>query len=531
VRLAGLTIVVALALAFGARPAVAQILSPGPLAEPHAELEGLRSCTDCHELGTRGIAADRCLACHEALRSRVEAGQGYHATVSAEACADCHQDHLGRDLDLLRIDEASFPHEDTGYPLVLSHAEVSCRDCHSSGHVVAPDVRRLKSERGALDRTFLGLAPDCASCHAVESPHEDELADRTCSECHDEGEWLEAPVFDHSRARFALDGLHLDVACAECHDSGPDARYRPLPFVSCADCHQDPHVGAMRGECASCHRTVGWARLTTAAVDAGFDHGKTTFPLVGAHATAACEACHQRGRPPRGEVLHMTYRAGTADRTYPVPVGETCASCHVDRHAWPDAGGRWAGCADCHAEAVWSPSRFGLERHGAEATFALTGSHLAVPCVACHEDASRGHERFTLALGPTDCRACHESDDPHEGRYGDLACEACHGTESFDEVGYIHPAPELVTRTCASCHQADDPHRGQFDGRDCADCHTVESFLVEGFDHGRTRFPLDGAHERASCAVCHAAEAGDGAPFVRYRPLGVECTDCHQEVT
>jgi hypothetical protein len=522
---------VAVLLVVLARPVSAQILSPGPLAEAHAELEGVRNCTECHELGKRGIAGDRCLACHEALQRRVAEGLGYHATVPADACADCHQDHLGRDFDLLRIDESAFPHDDTGYPLVLSHADVECRDCHTADHVVDPDVRRIKTEHGALDDTYLGLDAACVSCHEDDSPHRDELGERACADCHDESVWNDAPAFDHSSARFALDGLHVDVTCAECHDSGPEARYRPLPFASCADCHEDPHQGAMSGTCASCHRTAGWALLTTSAVDAGFDHGRTAFPLAGAHAAAECSSCHQRGRPPRGELLHMSYRAGTSDRTYPVPVAETCSSCHVDRHAFPNATGRWTGCDGCHAEAAWSPSSFGLERHDEEGGYALEGAHRAVPCFACHQDPDRGHDRFTLALGVSDCVGCHEADDPHEGRYAGVACETCHVTDAFEDVVYAHPEVEIGGRSCASCHQLDDPHETQFEGRDCAECHVTESYTIEAFDHAGTRFPLDGAHERAACDACHVQESADAGAFVRYRPLGFECADCHEGVT
>ena len=88
----------------------AQIISPGALSEVHAELEGLRQCTTCHTLGTRGVDAAKCLACHTALDTRIAADEGFHATVEPNACASCHQDHLGRDFDVRRLDESSFDH-------------------------------------------------------------------------------------------------------------------------------------------------------------------------------------------------------------------------------------------------------------------------------------------------------------------------------------------------------------------------------------------------------------------------------------
>ena len=513
--------------AFGPTSGAAQVLSPGQLAEPHAELEGVRHCTDCHELGKRGIAADRCLGCHEALGARVAAGQGYHATVPSDGCTQCHQDHLGRDFDLLRIDEGAFPHADTGYELVLSHAEVDCRDCHRGANITDPGVRSLKTERGALDRTFLGLDRECASCHATDSPHGTQFSDRGCTDCHDTGAWEEASGFDHTATRFTLDGRHEELGCADCHGTGTEALYRPIAFGTCADCHSDPHAGAMRGACASCHTTGGWQLLAQGAVDSGFDHARTSFRLVGAHATATCTSCHRRGTPPTGELLNIRYQRGTADRTYPSPVATSCASCHVDRHAFPDATGRWAGCSECHSEAGWTPSAFGATRHTDESAFPLTGAHLATPCFACHEDPERGHTRFTLSIGVSSCVACHTADDPHEGRYEAIACETCHVTDAFDVVEYPHPQADLDGRACASCHDPDDPHEGQFEGRDCASCHVTGAFAISSFDHSTTRFPLDGAHDDASCAACHAQETVGGRSFFRYRPLGTECVDCH----
>ncbi|MBK9690725.1 MAG: hypothetical protein IPO73_03400, partial [Gemmatimonadetes bacterium] len=39
-------------------------VSPGPLAKPHAELEGTLKCTKCHGGGNAGMK-ERCLSCHK----------------------------------------------------------------------------------------------------------------------------------------------------------------------------------------------------------------------------------------------------------------------------------------------------------------------------------------------------------------------------------------------------------------------------------------------------------------------------------
>ncbi len=53
-----------------AAPVGAQFFSPGPLAKPHASLEGLANCSKCHQ-EQKGLAASLCLACHTELAGRV----------------------------------------------------------------------------------------------------------------------------------------------------------------------------------------------------------------------------------------------------------------------------------------------------------------------------------------------------------------------------------------------------------------------------------------------------------------------------
>jgi hypothetical protein len=501
-----------------------QLLSPGKLAAPHEALEGLRNCTSCHQLGRQGVAAERCLSCHESVGSRIDAGSGYHATVPENACATCHQDHLGAGFALVRFETESFDHAATGYALELSHSALDCRACHEPGNIRDPVVIAEKVEHGGLARTFLGLPTECAGCHRGDDPHGDQFGDRACVECHDAGAWDAPTGFDHTKAAFRLDGLHAQVGCEQCHGSGSGARYAGLAFGSCSGCHADPHEGAMEGDCASCHVTSGWSSLRETDFEGSFDHAKTSFVLRGAHAAAECAACHRTGRTPTDELVRMSYRPGTSERAYPLPVAQSCASCHVNRHVFAGATERWIRCADCHAEAAWVPSGFGSARHE-QATFHLTGAHAATPCVACHLDPSRGHTRFTLAVPADRCESCHAEDDPHGTLYVGVECVSCHTTEAFEEVSFSHePSPE----TCSGCHAAEDPHAGQFEGRDCVSCHATDAFTIASFDHSATRYPLDGAHDSAECGACHAPTAESPA-VVRYRPLGTECADCHGE--
>lgn len=599
-------VLIALLVLGSASGASAQILSPGELAGAHVELEGLRQCTTCHQLGQRGISPERCLACHTPLAERIEAALGFHASVPGESCADCHKDHLGRDFDLLHLDVAEFLHEETGYDLEGSHESVDCAECHTREHVTDPAVVAFKSEHGALDRTYLGVSQLCVGCHEDNSPHEEQFQDRSCDACHDPSSWEDVPAFDHAESDYPLVGRHAQVECGDCHvpsgdfvayapleygscnschesesphrgqfagqgcedchdpqrwdeapgfDHGPTSyplegrhaqvacgdchvpsggfvRYRPLEHGTCDACHEDVHSGGMSGACVDCHQTTGWRAVANSDLEDVFDHSTTPFPLVGAHADASCNACHIRGRPPLSEAVRITYRAGTQDYTFPRPLSDDCGACHLEYH--PATGDSVVGsdCADCHSEARWAPTTYGVDLHNSETAFPLTGAHLVTPCVACHVGPTAGGStgRFELSVERTDCAACHSVDDPHDGVFGSRACDDCHQTEDFQVESFDHEASGVGvgTQPCTTCHAEDDPHQGQFRGQPCSACHLTTGYTVADFDHSSTAFPLEGAHESIDCSSCHLPEVAiDGRSFIRYIPLGSECTDCH----
>jgi hypothetical protein len=477
----------ALALA-SASPARAQVISPGKLSAPHAHLEGVRNCTACHELGTAGADDRKCLECHATLARRIDARRGLHARFRGQPCAGCHKEHFGRDFELVRFDRRTFDHARTGFRLSPSHARAACRDCHSPTWITAPDVRAYAARTGTLSTTWLGVETTCTGCHRDDSPHGEQFAGRACESCHEDETWESAPRFDHARARFLLTGVHQRVDCAACHPSlaaSPVAavRYRPLEYRACASCHRDPHGGAMQGTCESCHDTDGWRRVDRRAVESRFDHDRTGFRLVGRHAELACESCHL-ATAARPEDVRIRYRDRAGSATYPRPVADACAACHLDPHAGAFAeGGGAPDCESCHGVDAWTPSLYDLARHARESRFALTGAHLAVSCAGCHRNEALGQTGFTIRLAETECRACHA---------------------------------------------ADDPHAGQFAGRPCEDCHVTESFADLVFDHATTRFALDAAHAGVPCASCHVETSTVGdTPTVRYTGLGTACRDCH----
>lgn len=476
-------------LVLPAAPAAAQLISPGRLAQAHASLEGVSNCTQCHDLGRPGISNTKCLQCHSTLRSRIDAGDGLHATYGNRSCAACHKDHFGTDFQLVRFDTSGFDHKKVGYELRLAHAETGCRSCHTGEFITDSTVRRYATRHGTLNRTYLGLSSNCSDCHRSDNVHGRQFGNRSCGSCHAEDDWTKASLFNHDSSRYVLTGRHRDVECASCHrpiqgagTEKPMLRYAGVRAQTCTACHADYHRGAMPQSCEDCHSTAGWRALRNrTGFESGFDHGRTDFALRGSHAALACASCHDPRRP-ASATIRMRWEPSQLRAMYPAPVAADCSSCHVDAHEGGFANRVEGGsCANCHGETSWLPSSYDISRHNRE-TYTLTGAHVAVACNQCHQPTRPG--------GP--------------------------------------PQFKLPATDCASCHKSADPHASQFTGRACTDCHSTDSFRIADFDHARTRYALDATHQRVACNKCHGeAIDADGRRFVRYRPLETTCRACH----
>lgn len=559
-----------LALLFIPRSGQAQLISPGKLIEAHSDLEGINNCTQCHQLGERSANNALCLDCHTPIANRIEAGTGLHATTSDQNCATCHKDHFGVEFIPVRFDTLAFEHEETGFELTGAHVEASCRSCHQPEFITDADVIAFKGEHDALEKTFLGTADQCIGCHLPDTPHQEQFPEVNCDTCHGTEEWEEAPFFDHDEAEFVLTGKHVDVECASCHASVTSpagetyVQYVDLEFASCASCHEDVHEGSFGANCESCHQTQGWFDVSNLVEDI-FDHASTGFDLVGSHAGLSCASCH--GKPARNdELIALQFTASTRQNTYPAIPVENCESCHVDYHDGVFVED-WSGgsCEQCHGEDAWYPSSFDFQIHNERSSFELTGAHIATPCSSCHQPDFDQKPHFEIA--ETACKDCHEEDNPHGQQFitdgVETICESCHVTDDWltatlfdhDETDFpltgLHETTECASchvadattglpfdvvqyretpTACLSCHEPDNPHGDQFEGQTCDSCHNTSSFYITAFDHDQTEFPLTGEHVEVSCISCHQNEAAPGdTPFIRFKPLGTACEDCHSD--
>ncbi len=391
-------------------------------------------------------------------------------------------------------------------PVIRGHAKVEeqCASCHVRFDRAAQDGRCLECHKdvGADLKARAGFhgrqkPQACRSCHTDHKGRDMQIAP------------LDKKAFDHAQTDWPLRNAHAKVAdCAKCHAAG--TRWREAP-QDCLACHRkdDVHKGSLGPKCADCHHDTRWT-------DTRFDHSTTRFALAGKHADAKCSACHRAGQP------------------Y-TDAPETCVACHRDDDARKGHKGRFGErCDSCHDAKGWKPTPF---NHDVDTKYALRGRHRAVKCDSCHTGVL-----YRDKLG-TECAACHRQDDAHKGSLG-TECAACHQESGWKSVGrFDHDRSRFpllgrhadtdckachksaayrdVPSTCIGCHRADDKHRATL-GEACGACHGERSWKIPRFDHGVTRYPLKGAHQRAECKACHAGPT-------RYRDTPTDCLACHRQ--
>jgi hypothetical protein len=198
---------------------------------------------------------------------------------AAEACERCHAEEAWLPV---HFDAASHGRE-TRFPLADAHLAVPCGECHVRTSPEAPPQLQWHDL-------------DCRACHASDDPHRGMFGARPCGSCHTGGVF-KGVKFDH--------GTVATRECTSCHrdDSPHGDQFGGRSLPAAAGVPGEPGRGR---DCVECH-------VTTSFRIERFDHARTRFPLDGAHARAACSACHSR-------------EADGMVRYRPLPV--TCAGCH-----------------------------------------------------------------------------------------------------------------------------------------------------------------------------------------------------------
>jgi nitrate/TMAO reductase-like tetraheme cytochrome c subunit len=506
-------------------------LSPGDLANPHAHLEGLSNCTQCHVLGNK-ISDEKCLACHTEIQQRITLQKGYHvsAEVKGKNCIVCHSDHHGKNFQMIRFDVEKFDHNLTGYPLSASHAKKECKDCHAVKFIADKKIR-------AKNYTYLGLNQECLTCH---TDYHQKTLSSSCLNCHNPDVFKPASKFNHNTARFRLVGKHLNVDCIKCHkveikNGNKFQQFKGIQNFTCVACHKDPHMNKFGQNCSQCHNEESFL-----VVKGGekFDHNKTDYKLEEKHQSVNCKACHK------------------TKFTDPLKYAK-CTDCHADYHKNQFAkNGVSPDCSKCHSLKGFTLFSYTFDQHNLS-TFPLKGSHVAVPCTECHKKQKEWsfrmigincidcHKDIHLTfIQPkyypnSNCRICHT-----ENRWADVSfdhsktefnltgahikqnCRACHFKP--DQKGSVQQIFSGLTKNCADCHS--DKHYKQFEKNgitNCIECHDTENWKASRFNHNNTAFRLDGKHISVPCEKCHKPQQEGSIFYVKYKLKDFKCESCH----
>lgn len=384
-----------------------------------------------------------------------------------------------------------------------------CLDCHEP---VAADI---KQKRGFHGKSPAVGQAECRTCHSDHKGRDKDIL------------LLDVETFDHQLTDFELKGAHQKVNCDRCHNPAlsksellnrPEQdKYRNAPD-QCVTCHQkvEPHQGALGNRCQDCHQPDQWSQYR-------FDHGTTDFRLEGAHQEVSCNLCHPNQR--WKELPTNCYACHRLDDKHTGRYGEKCESCHSPDATKPDSQGK--------KQSAWKTVSFD---HSTTA-FPLHDKHRKVQCGSCHSG------QFGAEQLPKDCLSCHQTEDPHRGRFGQQ-CQSCHQTTGWEKAEFNHDKTDFQLRDlhadlacnkchtgprdgkklaldCYSCHQLDDAHDGQ-QGQDCGSCHSPRGWDDEvQFDHDLSRFPLIGMHAVAPCESCHVGTS--------FKDIKRDCVSCHQE--
>lgn len=285
---------------------------------------------------------------------------------------------------------------------------------------------------------------------------------------------------------------------------------------------KNPH-GSLKLDCQHCHTTNSWL-VDSKQMD--FDHSRTGFALVGAHASQNCHNCH--------ESLIFSN------------IGSACADCHTDIHR----GELGKECASCHNAVSWENRQEIFLQH-LNTRFPLKGAHALTDCESCHFNQQRNTYKNT----PVDCQFCHTedylaTDNPNHRDAGfPRECQACHRFNAFTwtDTNFDHSFFPLTgahtAALCADCHTsgyAGTPtdcyfcHQDDYEGStdpshqaaqfplECQTCHNTTVWEQTTYNHDVQYFPIySGEHrgEWSACSDCHVNASN-------YKVF--ECIDCHE---
>jgi hypothetical protein len=549
-------------------------LMPGEVIHGHAKYE--LDCNKCHLRFDKAAQPRLCNDCHKEVAADISSKSGMHGRLEDKICRNCHTEHKGRNAKIAILDKDKFDHGHTDFQLKGAHREarVKCASCHLA-KVKYRDAPKLcndchkkddqeKGHKGSLgkqcenchdekswkdarfdhektkfslvggkhaeakcsgchkDLTYKNAPLDCNSCHKKddqEKGHKGRYGTK-CESCHNDKGWKELRFNHDTDTRYPLRGKHNQVKCNSCHLPEKGQIYQHKLPDKCVACHKKDdqekgHRGGLGEKCESCHNERGWK-------NSNFNHDDTHFPLRDKHKEAKCDTCH---------------KGGVSGPNAKLKLEKECVACHRKDDQEKGHKGRYGNkCESCHNEKKWTTTTFDHDR---DTKYKLKGKHQQTKCDACHlPEKGALYQQQKL---DSQCIACHKKDEKHKNQLGNK-CESCHNEKRWQDAPYDHnksrfpltgshakteckkchqtPAFHDAPSACNACHEKDDKHKRRF-GTKCETCHYTGTWKSWDFDHGTTRFVLDGGHTKVACYDCHKEPTGN-----QNKP-GRVCISCH----
>jgi hypothetical protein len=264
--------------------------------------------------------------------------------------------------------------------------------------------------------------------------------------------------------------------------------------------------------------------LTAASLQAGaaeaqlggrdFNHMTTGFPLLGGHATAACETCHVggvfKGTPRNCDGCHAVGKRvlATPKSNAHIVTDATCDTCHFNTSTWLGARYNHATavpgqCMTCHN------GRLSMAKPSSH----NTGNKATKSCDTCHRSSSWLPASWNHAAAAGICSTCHVSSPE---------------VSAPNRKPASHTAPALKgTLECDSCHNYIGWYPNRFKhntGAACSSCHNGSLATGKPGGHVATTEECNQCHYTAIAWV--PALGGKPANHIPYN-AGTQCTACH----
>jgi cytochrome b subunit of formate dehydrogenase len=454
-----------------------------------------------------------------------------------------------------------------GFSLMAASNE-DCMDCHEDEEMTMERGSREISVYVNINKFQKSVhgEQECIDCHSDadvdDFPHEDELANVYCGDCHDDVQLdFEASIHGQALNRNAP----YAPTCSECHgtheiksNSDPSSKTFKMNIpIMCGRCHKE---GAPVARAYKIHEHNILENYSQSI------HGEGLFKK-GLVVSAACTDCHSSHL-----ILPRTSKASSISAKN---IAETCMNCHlrieevhtkiIRGELWENKPGAIPACTDCHVPHKVRKETLELtlsdksclkchknkEIHKIvnEKKISLTvdkdileaSVHKNIPCVKCHSDINPSLMRPCIPAINVDCSNCHAkiSDEYFASSHGKdhlednpnvPYCTDCHGEHDvkshLDETSFTFRS--TIPTLCGNCHKKDS------DVEQISQLHEVSAFT----DYSKSIHGIGliekGLLPSAICTDCHNSHMILGLEnpksSVYYKNILATCSTCHRGI-